>query len=243
MAEGYVGWSAYNYVLGNPVRLVDPDGRVATSPIFGRDGEFLGVDSEGYTGDIIVMDADKFDMLTNNGESVLDHDQVMKWAEFSPHAMKLNDAGLSIEAYSNVLTHVVTQLQGESFDGTKLDFEKLEGGRIQIANEVVDEDGWLVRELYGSATNPASKHAGTLRKDNGNINVTAVLQYGTNDDYGTVENVQNILGIHEFYGHGVKGLSGKSASQHREVYKLQTQHRTYKKVTQSVIDLIKEGLK
>jgi RHS repeat-associated protein len=33
MAEKYAGWSPYNYVLLNPVRLVDPDGQVAFVPI------------------------------------------------------------------------------------------------------------------------------------------------------------------------------------------------------------------
>ena len=150
--------------------------------------------------------------------------------------------GISVEAYSNVLTHVTEQLSGESFDGATLDFSRLEGGKIQIANEVVDRDGFVVRELHGTATNPASQHAGTLRRDNGDINVTVVLRYGKNEDFGTVENVQNILGIHEYYGHGVKGLSSKSTSEHRQVYRLQTQHSTYKKVSPSVIDLIKTGL-
>jgi RHS repeat-associated protein len=252
-------WTGYRLGWNQPMNVNDPTGNMEISdgygsvsgaaavdysgPIFGRSGEFLGVDSEGYSGDIIVMDADKYNMLTNNGQTTLDHSLVMKWAEFSPHAAKLNDSGLSIEGISNVYTHIVKQLDGESFDGTTLDFGNLEGGKIQIANEVVDDDGFVVRELHGTATNPASQHAGTLRRGNGDINVTAVTRYGTNNDFGTVENIQNILGIHEYYGHGIKGLSSRSAAEHRRVYQLQSQHRTYKGVTPSVIDLIKVGLK
>ncbi len=54
LAEKYYGWSVYNYGLDNPVLMVDPDGRETNSPIFDRNGNFLGVDSEGYTGEIII---------------------------------------------------------------------------------------------------------------------------------------------------------------------------------------------
>ena len=133
-------------------------------------------------------------------------------------------------------------MQGERFDGVILDFNRLEGGKIQIANEVVDEEGYVIRKLYDKATNPPSQHAGTIRRKDGSINVTAVTRYGKNDDYNTVENVQNILGIHEYYGHGVKGIGSATFSEHRKAYLLQTKHRTYKKVSDSGIELIKNGL-
>ena len=60
LAAEFAEWSAYNYVLGNPVMFVDPDGRSASSPIFGTDGKLLGTDSEGWTGEAIVMDEGKF---------------------------------------------------------------------------------------------------------------------------------------------------------------------------------------
>ena len=43
------------------------------SPIFGQDGTFLGTDSEGFKGDIVVMRAETYNALTNNGAETLDH--------------------------------------------------------------------------------------------------------------------------------------------------------------------------
>ncbi|MCB9293878.1 MAG: RHS repeat-associated core domain-containing protein [Lewinellaceae bacterium] len=90
LAEERSWVSPYNYVQNNPILRIDPDGAL-DSPIFGRDGKFLGTDSKGFEGDIVIMDEDKYNLLTKNGEETLDHGQVMKWAEFSPHAQTLDD--------------------------------------------------------------------------------------------------------------------------------------------------------
>jgi len=74
---------------------------------------------------LIIMDADKYNLLTNGGEKTLDHEQVMAWAKYSPYAAKLNDAGLTAEGFSKVYTHVVKQMDGEFFDGNYLDFPHL----------------------------------------------------------------------------------------------------------------------
>jgi len=242
LAGEFPSWTSYHYVHNNPLRYTDPTGMRAESPIFGFDGEFLGVDSEGYGGDIVIMDSDKYKDLTNNGQKTLDHNQVMKWAESSPHASKLNDSNISVESYSKLLTHVTKQLSGEKFDGTSLDFSRLENGMIHIRNEVPDmETGGVLREPYGNPTNPYSQIAGALVRSSGDINVTAILMNGKNDIFGKVENIQSFLGIHEYYGHGVKGLS-MNPKDHSRVYQLQRGHRTYQNTSQGVKSLIEEGL-
>ncbi|MEE3486276.1 MAG: RHS repeat-associated core domain-containing protein, partial [Bacteroidales bacterium] len=55
--EKYVGMTPYGYCMGNPVGLVDVDGR---RPIYDEDGNFLGTDETGLQGNPIVMWKDKF---------------------------------------------------------------------------------------------------------------------------------------------------------------------------------------
>jgi RHS repeat-associated protein len=54
-AEKYQNLSPYNYVSNNPLIFIDPDGR-STSPVFDKEGSFLGTDDQGMSGNIIVAD-------------------------------------------------------------------------------------------------------------------------------------------------------------------------------------------
>ena len=65
LAEKYFSLSPYNYCAGNPVTVTDPDGRALLSlqnrsPIYDRQGKFLGTDDEGLQGEAIVMDSEDF---------------------------------------------------------------------------------------------------------------------------------------------------------------------------------------
>ena len=73
MADKFPGLSPYAYCAWNPVKLVDPDGRMV-SPIFDTDGNLLGSDADGYSGKAIVMEKEKFkqgmshEEAKNNGQ-------------------------------------------------------------------------------------------------------------------------------------------------------------------------------
>lgn len=72
----------------------------ANRQFYGTDGKFLGVDSQGFTGDIITMDETLFNQLTNNGANVLDHDFVNSLASNGIFANFLSKSNLGLEAPS-----------------------------------------------------------------------------------------------------------------------------------------------
>jgi RHS repeat-associated protein len=46
LAERYSSWSGYNYVLGNPLKYIDPDGMRVDDIYVNENGEFLGRDGD-----------------------------------------------------------------------------------------------------------------------------------------------------------------------------------------------------
>jgi RHS repeat-associated protein len=232
LAEERAWMTPYNYVQNNPILRIDPNGAL-DSPIFDKDGNFLGVDSEGYTGEIIIMDRTAYNTVSNGGKKILNHDQVMIWVNKSPLASSLNDAGLTPEAFSKIYTHIVMQMEGEMIDGKKISFDRLEGGIIHIIDTENAEDGLsqVNGGIFGNPLNISiAAEAGAIINKDGTINVTTRLLFGTGQ-METVEHAQSTLGIHEYYGHGVKGLDGGSSEDHVKVYRLQYNHkRTFNKL-------------
>ncbi len=50
LAEKYMAWSGYNYVMNNPVNMIDPDGRSVNSTHTDADGNVIAVYDDGDLG-------------------------------------------------------------------------------------------------------------------------------------------------------------------------------------------------
>lgn len=67
--------------------------------------------------------------------------------------------------------------------------------------------------------------------------MTVESGYNQHDLY-TVESIQNYLGVHEYYGHGIMNWS--KTSTHWKCYNAQLNHPTFKKLPKYQQDEIKE---
>ncbi len=237
LAEKYAGWSAYLYTMDNPVRLVDVDGRKVESPIFGKDGKFLEVDSDGYSEEIIVMDEYMYNISTYGGLKVLEHKRLMELVSQGV-ASKLNDAGLNARAFSTIYTHITKRFSDE------IDFTRLDGGIINVVDTPIDEFGNMGNEngeSYGRWLNlPINAQAGTRINADNTINVTTRLLAGQGQ-FTTVEYAQSVLAIHEFKGHGLNGIPEEFPA-HSKAYKLEYDHKsTFNKLTLFQQEFIKKN--
>jgi RHS repeat-associated protein len=217
LTESYNALSPYNYVANNPLKFIDPNG-LSISPYYDIDGNYLGVDEKGFTGDIYITNRETFEQYkrkdgTVNSKDIQANDQAIAFKDYPVNK-------LSLPTQSKIYTHVLNKM-------SDIDFSKLYNGKISI-NTHDKMNG--SRVTYNDADN--YNRFGTGEGPNGQIKVTAITgAYGTG--LSTVEQIQNYLGVHEYFGHGIKGFSGKKqvGGTHWKAYFLQMHHPTFKKLS------------
>lgn len=199
----------------------------ASSPIFGTDGKFLGTDSEGFKGDIVLMDERDYNRLTNNGSETLDHritESILN-ASGPRMASTLDEyvAGFfelvdlegnqgQTEFVETVLTNLVDAAYTEGL--IEVSSKDFSGGRINLDMDV---------DYAGDAAANSTRSGGVSRVS-ALLKSVSLEQYRSGQKSGTTAQLWylgnsgdaiNILGIHEplhqkypSRGSGLKGHGG-----------------------------------
>lgn len=159
------------------------------SPIFDEEGNFLGVDSEGYTGDVIIMNKEKYNELSKGGLQTIDHMDAYR------EGIHLDKANLNLYFEVKIETHIANQYRG-----------KVGGNPLILNNKITILKG---DETTISKDKVPSHYAdGKFVYTNGSKH----RQWES-----TVENIQTTTIAHEEWSHN-RNNWGDNNGQHHKAY-------------------------
>ena len=223
LAEKRPNIIGYNYCLNNPIKLIDPDGR---DSYYTKDGTYVFTNTA-RTDNIYIIS--NYKIIGGSRNKVY----YKVWGR-----IKIDDKNLSIspQAYSRVYTNV---LYRKGYDISKL---KNNAVSIIMLNNNSKSDGPQY-ELGGTYNHDAvipwsDAPIAETRKEDGKIQLTVYVHpqgdAGIRAYLSTESNVVNILGVHEFKGHGLLGIG---TTQHWKILQMQRRHPSWKQTTPHLKEL------
>ncbi|SFF54070.1 hypothetical protein, partial [Thermoflexibacter ruber] len=235
LAEKFPEQSPYLFADGNPILKNDPDGRAA-SPYYDQNGNYLGVDEHGFKGEVKVTTQQAFNASAKNG--VADS----KTLSANKDTKGINQSKLDAKAASKVFTHIFSKMSDKRMDVNKL-YNKEVSVLVSLQPKQANLNYNDPEKRHAEATTRVKGTDASFKEEapDGTIKVSVNWMSNQNSYLSTVENIQNMLGVHEFIGHGVLKINftegGKEKSnpnytgKHSNVYLLQINHPTFKNAT------------
>ena len=212
LAEKAYGTSMYAYCKNNPVSRIDPNGM---DDYYTKDGEFLYSDDK-PTDYILVANMCSMKMRRITG------------AEWLPLGTPLKNTILSAEAYSKIFTDILSKML--EIDVSKLYKKQVSIVLMKNANDNVGEQ--YAGSSYNYEPNTVCPNVNaTMESYKGKTLLTAYVNIDNENrrEYmATISNVQNILGVHEYIGHYLKGWG---ESLHHLIFRIQKKHHSWKRMT------------
>ena len=220
LAEKYTPVSSYAFCLNNPLSFIDPDGN---NPIFSTSGQFLGCTEEGY----YTNSDDEYKHFEEHDISYYTNED----SDFSTYFMTYDQVENAFSEYGmpedsrnkfifNVTNHIAKHFEGTNINGESFNLSSVQGGRIEYE---ADAGAYFSTYTYSNGDKPQ-----------------IVARGRTNNEFeGTVEHLASCLLVHEWYGHGIKGIRENN---HSLAYKYQMQDPIfYPKTTKSFKKFVKMG--
>jgi len=208
-------FNRYSYCLNNPLSYTDPTGQM-WNPIFDRNGFLKGCTSEGFVGEVLVYSGDEF-----VDWSKMCREGAKQYAKDKKNSLiNIQEADLSAKALSKIYTRIL--LEGGFFTS------KLMGKAVAVRNG---------EDMFNnpSGNDFASGSLGIPSKVSVNQRHRLAKELLT-----TVENIQNLLGVHELQGHG-QNKFGTIFDTHHKAFELQLNHSTWDNTTSNYKAIILQG--